>query len=90
MLRWSPSTSCCSTATLGWASQKFGNVDLTFFFDDLSLTCLEESLFGSGGFLGVSCFPQRDVVFPPSFVIGDVFDFSLPQEQSQNSFGSEG
>ena len=60
------------------------------FFDDLILTYLEELLFGSGSFFGVSRFPRRDVVLPPSFVIHDVFDFSIPREQSQNSFGSEG
>ena len=85
-----PSTSCRFTATLGWASQKFGNVDLTFFIDDLILTYFEASSFGSGGFLGVSRFPRRDVVLLLSFVIGDVFGFSISREQSQNCFGSEG
>ena len=45
---------------------------------------------GSGGFLGVPRFPRCDVDLPSSFVIGDVFNFSVPREQSQNSFGSEG
>ena len=49
-----------------------------------------ELSFGSGGFLGVSRFPRCDVDLPPSFVIGDMFDFSVLREQSQNSFGSEG
>ena len=35
-------------------------------------------------------FPRCDVDLPSYFVIGDVFDFLVPREQSQNSFISEG